>query len=541
MAVSSQNIRVNPLIDWARRQKRLGKLKQAFIVYTWMRKIEVKSRAWWRRDVIRCTCQLGIVMHPNWRNGHYALGVELRRRYSALATKASPDVVQLTRVGNRAIDHLRKALELDPKLRQAYDHLISILGEMGRIDEASLVLQQSEETKHKLAEALQTDKLGLRFISSRIAGSVGFIANLDCYVKAGLLGWRPPHEIFMLLPEGSLVSNPCALDYWRKYVNIISEPGAIAILSPLTTLLEDPIHWALTCNDQTYFTSAAYVMVHKQWESENRPPLLNLSSYDNDRGWKCLRGLGIPEGAWFVCIHVREPGFKDRGSSFDSYRNANVDTYSLAIETIVAHGGWVIRMGDPSMKRLSPMKHVIDYAHNDVRSDWMDVFLSAQCRFFIATSSGLGAISVSFGVPMVQTNYLPWGTMWSSSKDLFLPRLLWSKKEQRNLTFNEILSSPLSGGVSQSFYDNAGVEVIENTPEEINDIVSEMLNRLDGKLTYTKTDEQLQERIRSLTAVCNSYLGAKDLKINCRVGKDFLCKYSDLTELESKHEILKTD
>ena len=141
---------------------------------------------------------------------------------------------------------------------------------------------------------------------------------------------------------------------------------------------------------------------------------------------------------------------------------------------------------------------------------------------------------------MVQTNYLPWGTMWSSSKDLFLPRLLWSIKEQRNLTFNEILSSPLSGGVSQSFYDNAGVEVIENTPEEINDIVSEMLNRLDGKLTYSKTDEQLQERIRSLTAVCNSYFGAKDLKINCRVGKDFLYKYSDLTELECKQEILKT-
>jgi hypothetical protein len=129
--------------------------------------------------------------------------------------------------------------------------------------------------------------------------------------------------------------------------------------------------------------------------------------------------------------------------------------------------------------------------------------------------------------------------LWSKSQDLFLPRLLWSKNEKRHLTFSEILLSSLSWGISQTFYDNAGVEILHNTPDDINEIVLEMLMRLDGQLTYSVTDERLQERIRSLTEVCNSSLGAKHLALNCRIGKDFLRKYEALVEPEAEREIMK--
>jgi putative glycosyltransferase (TIGR04372 family) len=192
-------------------------------------------------------------------------------------------------------------------------------------------------------------------------------------------------------------------------------------------------------------------------------------------------------------------------------------------------------MGDPSMKPLPAMDHVIDYVHSDVRSDWMDVFLCSQCRFIIGTSSGLYLISIAFGVPLVQTNYLPWNALFYSSNDLFLPRLLWSLIDKRILTFTEILSSPLSAGTEQSCYDRSGVCALANTPEEINDIVVEMLMRLDGKLTYSASDERLQEEFQTLTVACNALLGARDVMFNCRIGKDFLREHATLLEAPPAH------
>jgi len=522
------------LIDWARQQKRRGKLKLAFRVYSSLKRREAKTRTaihiWWRRNVTRAICQWGVALRPNWGNGHYALGEALQQQSSFLSRLKSYDATELIDIRNQAAIHYRKALELNPERLETYGHLIGILGDSGRTDEASIVLQQLNDLKRNLAEACQEDGLALRFVPRRIVMNVGLLGHLIGYVKAGLLGWRPPHKTILLLPDEASVSNPCFLDYWRQYITVISDPDMIKTLTPLVDHLEDPIQWALTCNGQALFMPAAITMVQKQWDAEKRPPLMTLSASDYERGWRCLEALGVPRDAWFVCLHVRDSGFKDGGSKTDSYRNADIDTYLLAIETIVAHGGWVIRMGDPTMKPLSAIEHVIDYAHSDVRSDWMDVFLCAQCRFLIGTSSGLYLVSMAFGVPIVQTNYLPWNSLLLSSKDLFLPKLLWSLDENRHLTFSEILSSPLSGGVSQSFYDYSGVEILENTPEEINDIVLEMLVRLDGKLTYSVSDGRLQKRFRSLTAACNTSLGAKDLTFICQIGKDFLRKYATLLD-----------
>jgi len=534
---------VRRLIYWARRQKRRGKLKHAYRVYLWLKhQIFAKIHIWWRRDATRAIYPWGVALRPDWGNGHFNLGRALHQRYTLLSDLKSGNAGRMDQVswseiediGNRAVAHFRKALGLNPEKLEVYEDLWSILYLLGRTDEACIILQQFDDLKRKLAAACQEDRLGLRFVPTRTAGSIGLLGDLNTYVKAGLLGWRPPHETLMLLPDEMPVSNRCFLDYWRQYVTVISDPKTINVLSPLASHLEDPINWALMCNGHAIFMSAATAMVRKQWDAEKRPPLLTLSASDYERGWRCLEDLGVPRDAWFVCLHVREPGFKDGGSKIDSYRNVDIDTYLLAVKTIVAHGGWVIRMGDPTMKPLSAIEHVIDYAHNDVRSDWMDVFLCAQCRFFIGTSSGLGGISIAFGARTVQTNHLPWNGLVFLSSDLFLPKLFWSPQESRLLTFPEIMSSPLSAGVVQSSYDRFEVEILENTPEEINDIVLEMLMRLDGQLTYSVSDRRLQKQFLSLTAVSNTSVGAKDLMVNSRIGKDFLRKYATLLDAPPK-------
>ena len=52
-------------------------------------------------------------------------------------------------------------------------------------------------------------------------------------------------------------------------------------------------------------------------------------------------------------------------------------------------------------------------------------------------------------------------------------------------------------GLSEK-YDQVGIEVIENTEEEILDLAREMDERIDGKWITLDEDEELQKRFRDL-------------------------------------------
>jgi len=73
-------------------------------------------------------------------------------------------------------------------------------------------------------------------------------------------------------------------------------------------------------------------------------------------------------------------------------RNANISDYTDAMRAIVARGGWCIRVGDPTMRPLDPIPGVVDYARSSSKSDWMDLFLCARCRFFLGNTSGYSVL-----------------------------------------------------------------------------------------------------------------------------------------------------
>jgi hypothetical protein len=99
------------------------------------------------------------------------------------------------------------------------------------------------------------------------------------------------------------------------------------------------------------------------------------------------REIGIPKDSWFVCLHVREGGFRnDRGKR--DYRNSNILNYIPAINEITSRGGWVVRLVDNTMTPLPSMENVIDYPFTKYKSDFMDLCLIQNCRFFIGDQSG---------------------------------------------------------------------------------------------------------------------------------------------------------
>ena len=207
----------------------------------------------------------------------------------------------------------------------------------------------------------------------------------------------------------------------------------------------------------------------------------------------------MPDEAWFVYLHVREGGhLKEASNSQESARNADIMTYLPAIEEIVRGGGWVIRIGDPSLTPLPQMDHVVDYAMTSVRSGEMDVFLVARAKFLLGTSSGMFAVAMAFGTPSACANFFPPGERLYTSNDVFVTKLLRERATGRLLSFEECMSMPLALTYDSRRVCEMGLDVVDTEPEGIRLLVDEMRRRRDGGTLYTADDEALQRRWKDL-------------------------------------------
>lgn len=154
----------------------------------------------------------------------------------------------------------------------------------------------------------------------------------------------------------------------------------------------------------TVSTVDLIAMASERW----RDPGLRLVEIDPAtaaEGERTLAGLG--GGSWFVTLHVREVPAATYAGAMSRFRNPPIADYRHAIERIRRAGGTVIRLGDRRMTPADPDLGLIDYPFTAAKSDWMDVFLAARCRFHIGTASGMSFVPLLFGRAVLFTNWTP--------------------------------------------------------------------------------------------------------------------------------------
>ncbi len=361
--------------------------------------------------------------------------------------------------------------------------------------------------------------LNVRFVKISNPGRIGHVAlEPDWFVKEMTIGARPRVKPVLLMSRKDC-PNPCLLGYWEKYLHIVRSRFAIALLRPFRIF---PF-----LRVDLFESMAPMRLVGKRpdilslWGT--RPPLLKLSEEHRARGMAALAELGVPEDAWFVCVHSREGGYSPEDEHVHGFRNTAIGSYALAMEAIVARGGWCVRVGDATMQPLAPQKGVVDYARSPLKSDWMDIFLCAQCRFFLGNTSGLYVVSYVFGVPAALANLTPLAQVYPlSGADLGIPKLQ-ARSSGELVPFADILNSPAANFVFTAEFENDGLENVDNTAEDIRDLAVELMDRLDGTATYTDEDARLQERFRVAFATGRCETGPES-----RIGRDFLRKYARL-------------
>jgi len=269
-------------------------------------------------------------------------------------------------------------------------------------------------------------------------------------------------------------------------------------------------------------------------------PNLEFTDEEEREGRRRLAEMGIKERDWFICFHARDsrylnerPGFSVRGIK-DPYRNCSIENYLPAAKWIAEQGGFAIRVGmlaDQPLPDLGP--RVIDYATR-YRSDFMDIYLAARCRFFLGNSSGLICVPICFNRPTAQANKVPLSASGLGNQQLFIPKLLRQLGSGKILTFPEAHALGLFDTSTRARWDRCeashtylqlGLEWVENTPEDILDLCKDMVDMIEGRPANPEAI-RLQEIYRQF------HFGALTSRYSSRIGPRFALKYRHLIEPE---------
>ena len=238
----------------------------------------------------------------------------------------------------------------------------------------------------------------------------------------------------------------------------------------------------------------------------NYPALLHFTSSEKLAGKNLLQALGVTSDAPWVCIHNRDAEYlntklaaskssPEKSWGYHNYRDFSAKSMVLAAEELTKRGYYVLRMGAVVAEQLiSTNPKIVDYASTPLRSDLGDIFLLANCAAYLGSDSGIASVPFIFCRPVIHINWplSQVATLTFQGPLIFITKHLYHRSTKRYLGIREVLDRKLINAGESRVYEEAGVDVVDNTPEEICDLAVELDERLKGTWHPQAQDEQLQ-------------------------------------------------
>ena len=224
---------------------------------------------------------------------------------------------------------------------------------------------------------------------------------------------------------------------------------------------------------------------------------------ENQSARSYLKDLGLDESDRYVCLIVRDSAYKEKHQnwkqdwSYHSYRDSDIDTYESAALKLADKGYWVLRMGKAVKKPLK-LNHtrIVDYANSVYRSDFLDIWLTANCSFALMTNTGIADVVYIYRRPTALVNALPLGHINTTlnSVSMWLPKTIVWAKNNNPLTLREQIDTGVIGFIRTDQYEQAGVLIVDNSSQAIIDTVLELEFKLTGRWEAEPVDALNQDK-----------------------------------------------
>ena len=235
-----------------------------------------------------------------------------------------------------------------------------------------------------------------------------------------------------------------------------------------------------------------------------KTPLISINLNDEQFD---LRNLNLKKN--FISFSNRDPAYKKKqypefDMNYHDFRNFEIDDFIKAVKNFTKKNYSLIRMGivtEKKMKIEDSKYH--DFSKNFKRSGELETLIISKSKFFVGPESGLDKIAAFLNIPIVYVNihHLLWRPYFLN-RCIFIPQKLKNLKTGKVFSFREMLSEniminneniPLGLYYKSSDYENNNIQVINNTPEEINTAMEEMEFYLKNNFTLDKKDKEFQK------------------------------------------------
>jgi len=374
-------------------------------------------------------------------------------------------------------------------------------------------------------------------------GRIGGLYQGDLYLSEKKCGhYQDKYFDIFYFTNSTTHANHQWKKMWKRELNILPFPSLMRSIDRVNKLFPGFEKFQIPNSDfmpsreeyKNYMTGqdlTIYKNYNRHLKSllSNSKPNLSFTPEEIQLGERYLNEIGIPSEASFICFHNRDSAFLETiQSSYDwsyhNYRDSSIEEYLGAATEIIERGHYSVRIGSITKEKINNSSpKLIDYANNEKRSDFLDIYLSLKCRFILCSDTGMSFPAEVFKRPLVYVNWTHILRLPVYALDgLIIFKKFFLKNENRFMSFSEMTSINFFVVDTTKFFSDQGLEIIENSSDEIRSVSIEMDERLNKTWINNPEDEELQKRFWSI-------FGPEKLKSpNLRIGAEFLRNNIDL-------------
>ena len=337
----------------------------------------------------------------------------------------------------------------------------------------------------------------IRFFSFFLLIRVGFLhverighlfADLELYLSEKKLGIGPNSiDIFFLSGKPS---NSFAIELAKRNLNTINGMGFIIDLNNFLPFSAKHSYKPHIIRTSSRDITGTLKKVN---------PQLKFSPDENKKGEDFLNSIGLKKDQKFVCFTIRDNQylkneFPDIDFSYHSYRDSDISKFYPAFNYLLERGYAVFRMGKHVSSEVKiDNSSFFDYSNSDFRSDFLDIWLLANCSFTVSTGTGIDEVANAFRKPICYVNFLPLFLFNSyNPKTLTTPKTLLNPDTHKPLSLKDII---MKYDHLEKFH-NRDLLFIENTENEIIDAIKEIERKIDSN--WSLNDEEMVIRNKFL-------------------------------------------
>ncbi|WP_315763377.1 TIGR04372 family glycosyltransferase [Bradyrhizobium sp. SZCCHNS2005] len=442
-----------------------------------------------------------------------------------------------------ALEAFRRALGHKPNNPVLLDQIGITEFLTGLYPEAEISFSFADFQRQLDRQYLNADDHSYAVVDRTWLAAIGHVAFLDTYIKACQLGWYTAKKSLLVYNAANPPTGWPLFKFFAKHIEIVptdrkvdeeveailfkDRPQASPRIRERTRVAVTRPFWSGPDADgRIRWFGPLGAAVEAAWKKEGKSALFSLSNDERSKFRQMMVQLyGLPVDAWFVLLHVREPGFHSNWHAYHAgTRNADIKSYDQVIDFVLGKGGWVIRGGDASMSVMEPRERVIDYATGPHKHPALDIYLCADCSYFIGTNSGFSVIPPVFGKRCGLTNWSPIAIPNWYLDDLYIPKLVRKVSENRYLRFEEMYASFTGWSQFARDFANSDYVIEDNGAEDLRELAEELHNEVFGVAGALDADDRARlQRFNEIATANGSYVGS-------RMGARFLKKYAYLLD-----------